>query len=127
MLSRLLRRPLVAGPSVVRRARGIEEFFDAGRKPDEHFTAGRAWKAWELRQKSWDDLHGLWYVLLKEKNLLYSQKAMVRTEGKPFPNSNRIPKVKQSMCRIKHVLTERALLEPDESKRKAYKRLINDM
>jgi large subunit ribosomal protein L47 len=54
---------------------------------------GRGWKASELRLKSWDDLHKLWYVLLKEKNMLMSQRQMLASESMRFPNPERISKV----------------------------------
>ena len=54
---------------------------------------GRGWKASELRLKSWDDLQKLWYVLLKEKNMLMTQRQMLQAQNMMFPNPERIPKV----------------------------------
>ena len=54
---------------------------------------GRGWKASELRLKSWDDLQKLWYVLLKEKNMLMTQRQMLQAQNMQFPNPERIPKV----------------------------------
>lgn len=34
------------------------------------FEAGRPWSIQELRGKSWDDLHCLWWVCAKERNRL---------------------------------------------------------
>jgi large subunit ribosomal protein L47 len=42
---------------------------------------GRSWFASELRQKSFKDLHTLWYICLREKNLLATQKEEVRRMG----------------------------------------------
>lgn len=55
---------------------------------------GRGWKASELRLKSWDDLQKLWYVLLKEKNMLMTQRQMLNAQNLRFPNPERISKVK---------------------------------
>ncbi|XP_058077123.1 large ribosomal subunit protein uL29m-like [Magnolia sinica] len=73
----------------------LEEFFEADRSADEDkpVVYGRSWKASELRLKSWDDLQKLWYVLLKEKNMLMTQRQMLNAQNLRFPNPERIPKV----------------------------------
>ncbi|XP_022921695.1 39S ribosomal protein L47, mitochondrial [Cucurbita pepo subsp. pepo] len=105
----------------------LEEFFEADRSPndDKPVVYGRSWKASELRLKSWDDLNKLWYVLLKEKNMLMTQRQMLNAQNLRFPNPERIPKVRKSMCRIKQVLTERAIDEPDPRRSAEMKRMVN--
>ncbi|KAG7023146.1 39S ribosomal protein L47, mitochondrial [Cucurbita argyrosperma subsp. argyrosperma] len=73
----------------------LEEFFEADRSPndDKPVVYGRSWKASELRLKSWDDLNKLWYVLLKEKNMLMTQRQMLNAQNLRFPNPERIPKL----------------------------------
>ncbi|XP_043719043.1 39S ribosomal protein L47, mitochondrial-like [Telopea speciosissima] len=105
----------------------LEEFFEADRSQDDDkpVVYGRSWKASELRLKSWDDLNKLWYVLLKEKNMLMTQRQMLHAQNLRFPNPERLPKVRKSMCRIKHVLTERAIEDPDPRRSAEMKRMIN--
>lgn len=66
---------------------------------------GRAWKAEELRRKSFEDLHTLWYVTLKEKMVLLSLRAMHQANGRSAPGHerSRMIKVRQTMARIKTV------------------------
>ncbi|KAJ2092630.1 54S ribosomal protein L4 mitochondrial [Coemansia sp. RSA 986] len=94
-------------------SRGFEEFFQGGeRLPKAHEQTGRAWAASELRQKSWEDLHRLWYLVLKERNVLASQTEEANRLGihsEVFTNKSRIIKCKKSMARIKTVLNERRL------------------
>ncbi|XP_039040688.1 39S ribosomal protein L47, mitochondrial-like isoform X2 [Hibiscus syriacus] len=80
--------------SVAAASNPLEQFFEAERNPeDQKPVYGRSWKASELRLKSWDDLHKLWYVLLKEKNMLMTQRQMLQAQNLRFPNPERIPKL----------------------------------
>lgn len=68
---------------------------------------GRSWHARELRRKSFDDLHRLWLVLYKERNMLLTEQQLSRRHTLVFPHSDRLPKVQKSMGAIKQVLGER--------------------
>eukprot|EP01126_Amoeba_proteus_P039430 TRINITY_DN4156_c0_g1_i7.p1 TRINITY_DN4156_c0_g1~~TRINITY_DN4156_c0_g1_i7.p1 ORF type:complete len:161 (-),score=37.14 TRINITY_DN4156_c0_g1_i7:140-622(-) len=89
--------------------RGINEFYDTVTPVKEKPQTGRAWRTSELRLKSFSDLHKLWFVLLKEKNVLLTQKAERRSTKAPIAwmNPYRMKKVRLSMARIKVVLSER--------------------
>ncbi|CAK0783130.1 hypothetical protein CVIRNUC_006326 [Coccomyxa viridis] len=109
------------------RASGLEEFLEQPVKEGEKVTSGRSWTAEDLRKKSWDDLHKLWYVLLKERNLLLSERDRYRAAGQIVPNGRRITKVRKSMCRIKYVLFERARAESDPIRSVALKQFVKGL
>lgn len=90
--------------------RGIEEFFDvkSDKAMDGNIETGRSWTVDELRLKSYEDLHKLWFVLLKEKNMLLSEKHLMRSMGQTLPGADRLVKVKKSMARLKTVVNERS-------------------
>lgn len=92
---------------------GFQDFFDVKAKPDDIVTTGRAWTVPDLRRKSFDDLHKLWFVLYKERNLLLSEREKTRRNQRPVlkPEENRYTKVKRSMAGIKIVLNERKRIE----------------
>jgi hypothetical protein len=73
---------------------------------------GRAWLEEELRRKSFEDLHQLWYILLKERAVLLTQRHEVRRLHMDLSRTyirERLAKVGKSMGRIKHVVNERRL------------------
>ena len=59
--------------------------------------------------KSFEDLHKLWYVLLKEKNLLLTEKYDCESRNVVMTHPERLHKVKLSMKRLKGVLAERKI------------------
>jgi len=106
---------------------GLNAFFRAFQQPDgqwERLTvqpkstedgySGRSWSAAELRRKSFKDLHTLWYVLLRERNLLASQKEELRRLGVISIGERtdlpwRTHQCRKSMARIKYIINERRL------------------
>lgn len=53
---------------------GLYGFFRGQQKlmhtPSEDRSHGRAWTVEELRRKDWDDLHKLWWVCIRERNVI---------------------------------------------------------
>ncbi|KAJ2955948.1 hypothetical protein NQZ79_g8135 [Umbelopsis isabellina] len=89
------------------KAKGLQQFFENGVSLPEQTWTGRSWKASELRLKSFDDLHKLWYVLLKERNVLATQREEARRLGIDKSTWTNAGRCKKSMARIKFVLNER--------------------
>ena len=56
------------------------------------------------------DLHKLWYVLLKERNKLMSDRLLALQLNQEFAVQNNIRKVSLSMCRLLTVVNERKKL-----------------
>jgi ribosomal protein L29 len=91
---------------------GMEEFFAAPLKDGQQLVkAGRSWTAAELRNKSFEDLHVLWFLCLKERNYLLSERLYYRQIGMAAADPGRLGKVRFTMARIKVVIGERARAE----------------
>lgn len=86
----------------------LMEFFDDKKNWGEsEVKVGRSWKKEELRIKSNSDLHKLWFVLLKEKNMLLTMEHECKEQTELFPNPERIDKVEESMNNLEAVVRER--------------------
>ncbi|KAJ3392003.1 hypothetical protein HDU84_004931 [Entophlyctis sp. JEL0112] len=70
---------------------------------------GRGWTCAELRVKSFDDLHKLWWICIKEQNKLLSQKDEARMFKVIFPHPQRLQQVRLTMRNIRAVLHERLI------------------
>uniref|UniRef100_A0A915D9E1 Large ribosomal subunit protein uL29m n=1 Tax=Ditylenchus dipsaci TaxID=166011 RepID=A0A915D9E1_9BILA len=90
----------------------LAEFFD---RPENFgkseirplYRPGRSWTLDELRLKSSLDLHKLWYILLKERNMLLTMREAYLLRAKIFPNPERIDRVQESMNNLELVVHER--------------------
>lgn len=86
----------------------LMEFFDDPKNWGKNeVRVGRSWRLDELRIKSNSDLHKLWYVLLKEKNMLLTMEHEAERAYEALPNPERIDKVQESMDNIETVVRER--------------------
>ncbi|PHH81281.1 hypothetical protein CDD83_3631 [Cordyceps sp. RAO-2017] len=95
-------------------AHGLWRFFPAPGKllwtPREAEQHGRAWTVEELRRKSWEDLHALWWRCCRERNLLATSLAELRRAKLGFGDkefANRDAEILRTMSSVKHALTER--------------------
>lgn len=109
---------LRAGPSAAALPRrGIDELWKGGyldpsisaKQKEELAKSGDAWPACLLRLKSLEDLRNLWFVCLKEKNLLTGERWAAWQQGGEMKNPERLKKVKLTMKRILTVVTRREI------------------
>ena len=103
----------------------LMEFFDEPANWGEaKVRIGREWRVEELRVKSNSDLHKLWYVLLKERNMLLTMAHEAQVTHEYFPNPERQDKVDQSMINIETVVRERnkAYMELEVGEGETYER-----
>ncbi|SCZ90629.1 BZ3500_MvSof-1268-A1-R1_Chr1-3g02111 [Microbotryum saponariae] len=74
-------------------------------------NTSRSWTSFELRRKSFTDLHQLWYIALRERNTLLTQReeaTRLRIDLSSFTmHSQKLRMVQKTMARIKQVLAER--------------------
>ncbi|CAN6603643.1 large ribosomal subunit protein uL29m [Trichomonascus vanleenenianus] len=72
---------------------------------------GRAWTVPELRRKSFEDLHILWYKCIKERNVLLRESQLLKTMNPEITPNDKFKEVSEeirnTMWRIRHVLSER--------------------
>ncbi|VDM34253.1 unnamed protein product [Hydatigera taeniaeformis] len=86
----------------------LNEFFDDPKNWGVvSVKAGRPWRVDELRRKNSADLHCLWYILLKERNMLMTMEEEHWRRLERMPNPERFEKVEESMENILQVIEER--------------------
>lgn len=79
------------------------------RRYDTLDKTGRPWTIPELRRKSFNDLHSLWYACLKERNILAREQHLLNVDGEQpeSPYLTLSDQIRETMWRIRHVLSER--------------------
>lgn len=99
--------------STTKAVAGFDEFLQSEESSDQHVVTGRGWTVPDLRRKSFEDLHKLWFILYKERNLLLTSKQTLRRQGREVvaADENRYVKVKRAMGGIKFVLNERRKID----------------
>jgi len=86
----------------------LNEFFEIDKfRGEKTVRVGREWRKDELRLKSNTDLHKLWFILLKERNMLLTMADAYNDEFIAMPNPERIDKVELSMEHLEEVVRER--------------------
>lgn len=88
--------------------------------PELALNTGRSWLLDELRLKNTDQLHKLWYVLLREKNAILADNALMKRVRDKEPPKERLFKVERSMKRLKVVMSERQKI------RESYRTYLED-
>lgn len=93
---------------------GLWDFFLVKDKavplPEEMGEHGRSWTVEECRHKSWEDLHKLWWICVKERNMISTanrERKRLKIKTGKDEYEYRMFTVSQSMKAIRHALTER--------------------
>lgn len=74
--------------------RGLDEFFESSLcVPIREITTGKQWDLNELNRKSFEDLHKLWYIVSKERNMLETQKLECKRLNVQFLHKSRLEMV----------------------------------
>eukprot|EP00700_Malawimonas_jakobiformis_P003203 EC725784.1.p1 GENE.EC725784.1~~EC725784.1.p1 ORF type:complete len:137 (+),score=10.93 EC725784.1:85-495(+) len=101
-----------AKPVVEPVKQGVEAFFQG--MVAKQGRVGRSWTASELRIKSFEDLHKLWFVLVRERDQLVAAKIWAKKSNLQIGElRSRMQKVKKSMARLRLVLHERKVAFAD--------------
>ena len=105
----------VASLHTTSRRQDIMEFFDDRKHwGKSRVYVGRSWHSDELRLKSNEDLHKLWYVLLKERNMLLTTEEAYAEKAMQMPNQERLDKVIRYI-KLKRFPLIKFLAQVDES------------
>ena len=82
---------------------------------------GRAWSSSELDLKSTDDLHKLWYVLIKEKNSVLSDQNLQKRIARESDLGDRLFKIEKGLNRIWGIIQRRRKVRSD------YRKYLEDL